>query len=193
MYVYSSRVNTYDNPSPIFRQRGELSGSTPTSLKSTCATPLAHPSLCSARCLVHPAAPSLFAGNYIDRWFSSSLGNIGERRPRCSSVLSNPPRPAVSICYFYIILPPPFSLSVDHHHPPPRLGIFSFRASFSLSLSLFFSVSILPSQSAHPCALSFSVFPFAVASSCPRRFSNALSFSFVLSRSLFHSDPDKSE
>lgn len=43
------------------------------------------PPFSAARCLVHPATPSLFAGNYIDRWFSSSSGNIGEPRPRCSS------------------------------------------------------------------------------------------------------------
>ena len=135
MYVYSSRVNTYDNPSPIFRQRGELSGSTPTSLKSTCATPLAHPSLCSARCLVHPAAPSLFAGNYIDRWFSSSLGNIGERRPRC--VIQPSSASSFNLLFLHHFTPSFLSFRRPPPSTPSAWNLLFSRVLLSLLISLF--------------------------------------------------------
>ena len=57
IYIYSSQVNTYDNP-PLFSPEEGSSASIPTSLKCTCATPLAHPSLLAVSFI--PLSLSLF-------------------------------------------------------------------------------------------------------------------------------------
>lgn len=136
---------------------------------------------------------SLFTGDYIDRSFSSSSGNIGVPRPRRSPRYPPTlPWPAVSICYFYIILLPlslppslPPFLTIDHQ-PPPR--IFSFRPSLSLSFHFVplsistsvsfsrFSILAVCAHTPHTVLLCFSLLP--TRSSRLRRFSDPFSPSF---------------
>lgn len=199
IYIYSSQVNTYDNP-PLFSPEEGSSASIPTSLKCTCATPLAHPSLLLLAVSFILLFLSLFTGNYIDRSFSSSSGNIGERRPRRS-----PRYPTLLASSFNLLFLHHFILSLSslpNHRPPAtpsarNLLFSSISLSFhfvslppSLSISISVSFSRFPPLRTHPTI--FLCFSLPTIAASPSLFRPLFSVLLTLPP-LFHDVPDKRE